>query len=73
MEEKREASLEELFTEIEGILERMEDQEVSLEDSFLLYEKGMKKLAQCNERIDKVEKKMLVISGEGALEEFDSE
>lgn len=70
MAEDEKVSLEELFTEIEGILEKMEDQDISLEDSFLLYEDGMKKLKQCNDRIDRVEKKMLVISAEGTLEEF---
>ncbi len=71
MAEKKEAGLEELFTEIEEILNQMEDKDISLEDSFLLYEKGMKKLKQCNDRIDKVEKKMLMISGQGELVEFE--
>lgn len=70
MAEERKVSLEELFEEIEVILEKMEDKDISLEDSFLLYEDGMKKLKQCNERIDLVEKKMLVISADGSLEEF---
>lgn len=70
MEEERKVSLEKLFEEIEVILEKMEDKDISLEDSFLLYEDGMKKLKQCNERIDLVEKKMLVISADGSLEEF---
>lgn len=73
MEEGRKVSLEELFEEIEVILEKMEDKDISLEDSFLLYEDGMKKLKQCNERIDLVEKKMLVISADGTLEEFDAQ
>ncbi len=71
MAEKKEAGLEELFTDIEEILGKMEDREVSLEDSFLLYEEGMKKLKQCNDRIDQVEKKMLMISGQGELAEFE--
>lgn len=62
--------LEELFGEIEDILEQMDDKEISLEKSFLLYEEGMKKLKQCNDKIDQVEKKMQVINGQGSLEEF---
>ena len=57
--------------EIEDILEKMDEQDISLEDSFLLYEKGMKKLKMCNDRIDQVEKKMLVINEQGELDEFE--
>lgn len=70
MEEKKVPQLEELFVEIEEIIRQMEDREVSLEQSFLLYEEGMKKLKQCNEKIDHVEKKMLVLNGDGTTEEF---
>lgn len=71
MEEKKESGLEELFIEIEDILDKMEDKDISLENSFLLYEEGMKKLKQCNDKIDQVEKKMLVISEQGELREFE--
>ena len=70
MADQKAAGLEELFAEIEEILKKMEDKEVSLEDSFFLYEEGMKKLKLCNEKIDQVEKKMLIISEQGSLEEF---
>lgn len=70
MADQKTSGLEELFEEIEEILKKMEDKEVSLEDSFLLYEEGMKKLKLCNEKIDQVEKKMLLISEQGSLEEF---
>ena len=43
---------------------------ISLEDAFFLYEQGMKKLKECNDKIDKVEKKLLVLNGQGELEEF---
>ena len=66
----KESGLEELFKEIEDILAKMEDKDISLERSFLLYEEGMKKLKRCSEKIDQVEKKMLVISEQGTLEEF---
>lgn len=71
MEEKKEPGLEELFLEIEGIITQMEDKEVSLEQSFQLYESGMKKLKQCNEKIDYVEKKMLVLNSDNQTEEFE--
>lgn len=70
MEEKKEPDLEELFLEIEEIISKMEEKEVSLEQSFLLYETGMKKLKQCNEKIDTVEKKMLVLNSDGTTVDF---
>ena len=71
MTEEKQSSLEELMEEIEDILDKMDEKEISLEDSFLLYEEGMKKLKVCNNRIDQVEKKMLVINEEGELQEFE--
>lgn len=68
---KKEAELEELFTELEEILDKMEEKEISLESSFQLYEEGMKKLKQCNDKIDRVEKKMLMLNEQGDLVEFD--
>ena len=39
-------------------------------ESFTVYQKGMELLKYCNESIDKVEKKVLVLNGEGKLDEF---
>jgi len=69
--EEKESSLEELFEELDQILVSMDDREISLEDAFSLYEKGMKKVRQCNEKLDFVEKKMLVISRSGEEEIFE--
>ena len=63
--ETTQQNLEELFSQVEAILEQMEDNEISLEDSFLLYEQGIRKLRECNERIDRVEKKMLILTEQG--------
>ena len=48
----------------------MDDEGVSLEESFLLYEQGMKLVRYCNETIDTVEKKVRVLSAEGETDEF---
>ena len=69
--EKHEPSLEENFRELEEIIEKMQNREVTLEDSFALYEQGVKKLKSCKEKIDNVEKKMLLLNEQGGLEEFD--
>ena len=63
-------TLEKAFEELEVIIERMNSKEVSLDDSFALYTEGTKLLKYCNEQLDTVEKKMLVLSEEGELHEF---
>lgn len=69
-EKKEEFRLEKAFGEIEEILEKLGDRDVSLEDSFVLYRQGMELLKQCNERIDRVEKQMLQLDEEGQIHEF---
>lgn len=68
--EKEEFVLEEGLGKIEKLLERLGDREVSLEESFQLYQEGMELLKQCNARIDHVEKQMLQIDEEGQTHEF---
>ena len=63
-EEGRELTIEETFKELESVLEGMETQEISLEESFACYEKGMKLVKYCNDKIDKVEKQIMVLSEE---------
>lgn len=64
------ATLEELFVQLEDAIRKMEKEDISLEVSFSLYHKGMDMLKLCNEKIDKVEKKMLVLDEEGDAHEF---
>ena len=68
--EKEEFVLEEGLGKIEKLLERLGDREVSLEESFQLYQEGMELLKQCNARIEHVEKQMLAIDEEGQTHEF---
>lgn len=68
---KKEQTLEEIFTELEDVIKTMEQGDVSLEESFGLYHKGMGMLKECNDKIDKVEKKMLVLDQEGETHEFE--
>lgn len=70
-EDKQEASLETMFQELSSIIEKMQERDVTLEESFSLYERGMRKLKLCNEKIDTVEKKMLLLNQQGELEAFD--
>lgn len=56
-------SLEEEFAQIEAIIDKMENQDVPLDESFLLYQQGVEKLRKCNVLLDEVEKKMQVLDG----------
>ena len=49
---------------------KLESREISLEDSFALYQKGMELLKECSKKIDTVEKKMLKMNENGELSEF---
>ena len=65
MEEKNGTkTIEEAMEELESIIEKMEDRESTLEDSFACFEKGMKLVKECSQRIDKVEKQIMVLSEE---------
>lgn len=65
-----EQSLEEIFSDLEQTIKKMEEGEISLEESFQLYHQGMDMLKACNSTIDKVEKKMLLLDEEGEEHEF---
>ena len=65
-----EQSLEEIFSDLEQTIKKMEKGEISLEDSIQLYHQGMDMLKACNSKIDKVEKKMLLLDEEGEEHEF---
>ena len=54
--------LESNFQELERIVEQMESGELSLDESFELYKKGIKLVQSCNDSISKVEKEMKIIS-----------
>ena len=71
MEEvKEEISLEESFEKLDEMLNELESPDISLEESFRVYQEGVKLLKQCNEKIDRVEKSVLKLNENGELEEF---
>lgn len=59
-----------MFTELEALIGKMEDSDVTLEQSFDLYNRGMELLKKCNQTIDTVEKKVLVLDENGETHEF---
>lgn len=64
-------SLEETFEQIETIIKQMERPEVTLDDSFRLYQSGVEKLKMCNLLLDTIEKKMQVMQADGSLADFE--
>ncbi len=70
MQNENTPSLEELFEGLEGVISRLEREEVTLEESFQLYQKGMNLLKQCNTTIDTVEKKVQILDEDGETHEF---
>ena len=66
----KDKSLEEVFEHLDDIIKNLEVTTVSLEDSFQLYHKGMELLKICNDKIDTVEKKMLILDEDGEQHEL---
>lgn len=58
-------SLVQLERELEEILVQLEQDELDLETSFSLYQKGMQLLKQCNDAVDTVEKKLIILEEGG--------
>ena len=63
--EEQEKTLEETLEELEGIIERIGQRDIPLEDSFVLYQQGVEKLKYCNDKIDAVEKKLRILNEKG--------
>lgn len=62
--------LEEGFERLEEAVAALEQEDISLEESFSIYQKGMELLKQCNQAIDQVEKKVLLLNEDGETDEF---
>lgn len=69
-ETKQEQTLEEAFEKLDQLILELEGREITLEDSFSKYREGMELLKVCNEKIDTVEKKMLILNEDGETDEF---
>ncbi|PTE42602.1 exodeoxyribonuclease VII small subunit [Staphylococcus equorum] len=51
-------SFEEMMKELEGIVQKLDNENVSLEESLNLYQRGMKLSAACDETLKDAEKKV---------------
>ena len=57
-------TIEDAFAQLEMIVRRMEEEGISLEESFSCYERGVRLVRYCNAQIDRVEKKVRILQGE---------
>lgn len=64
-EEPKALSIEESFGKLEEMVRQMEREDVTLEDSFQIYEEGMRLLRDVNARIGEVEEKIRLIDERG--------
>ena len=62
-------SVEALFSRLEQIIDRMQE-DCTLEESFALYEKGIADIRRCKEKLDLVEKQMEIINAGGQEDGF---
>lgn len=53
-----EMSFEESLTELEGIVDKLEKGQLSLDDSLMLFEKGIKLVNECNMKLKSAQQKV---------------
>lgn len=61
-------TIDQKMDKLDEIIENMESEEITLEESFNLYKEGVGLLSSCNEAIDRVEKEVLKLSESGETE-----
>ena len=69
-ENEKTLTLEERLAHLEQIVARMEDADVSRDEAFELYKKGLEEVKSANDMVQGMEKAMLVLNSDGQLEEF---
>ena len=69
MAEERDLTIEETFAAPDGLIDKLESGKGSLEDAFKNYEEGMRLVKSCNEKIEKIEKQIIVLSAENVEED----
>ena len=65
IDDERIESVEEGFKILDDTVKKLSDENISLEESFAVFERGMKVLRDVSEKIDRVEEKVKILSGEG--------
>ena len=68
-----ELTIEESFTKLDEIIEKLESNDVSLDESFNLYKLGMEELQKANNKIETTKKAVMAIAKDGGFEVFEEE
>lgn len=68
--DKEKISLEDKFNKLDEIVSKLEEADISLDQSFELYKQGMEYVKECSEELNAVEKKVLQIRNNGETDEF---
>lgn len=63
-------TIEETFARLDETISQLEGGDIPLEEALEAYEQGMKYIKSCNDAIDRVEKKVMIIRENGELDEF---
>lgn len=69
-QKEKNRTIEEAFAALDEIVEKLERKDITLEESFQIYQQGMELLHYCNEKVDTVEKKLLQMNEDGTLSEL---
>jgi len=67
-----EMNFEESLTELEGIVDKLEKEQLSLDEGLLLFEKGIKLVRECNMKLKSARQKVeqLIVENGENCEEF---
>ena len=66
-------NLEKLLAELESIVNKMESDDLNVEDSLKSYEKGISLIKNAQNKLKKIEQKVEILSKEGNLENFNTD
>ena len=69
--EEKKMTVEEAFAVIDEKIKALEDENITLEESFTKYKEGMDLLKFCHDEVAKVEQQVQRITEDGRLEEFE--
>lgn len=64
-------TIDEALEKLNGIIQQMESGGQSLEESLASFEEGIRLIKSCNQQIDKVEKKIKILSESGETSDME--
>lgn len=73
MAKTKSVSIEENFVKLEELISSLEQNDLSLEEAFRMYETGIKLTAQCSKQLDKVEKQIIILKEESSAADVDDQ